>query len=74
MWTRMVAIALLEVVQEELCQHVLLGALLFVLRPSARGSVAAGAGGTAAPGAGTQDEKKGAEQDMLAQFLLDNLQ
>jgi hypothetical protein len=35
---------------------------------------APGAGGATAPGKGTQDEKKGAEQDMLAQFLLDNLQ
>ncbi len=35
---------------------------------------APGAAPGAAVGKGTQDEKKGAEQDMLAQFLLDNLQ
>src|SRR6267378_1611023 len=35
---------------------------------------AAAAPGAPASGEGTQDEKKGAEQDMLAQFLLDNLQ
>src|SRR5882672_1020920 len=37
--------SLLQIVEEELCQHVLLGALLFVLRPSPGGSGAPGAGG-----------------------------
>src|SRR6267143_644932 len=46
MWTRMVAITLLQVVEEELCQHVLLGALLFVLRrPRGSGARAGGRSG-----------------------------
>src|SRR5438105_2386112 len=44
--------SLLQIVEEELCQHVLLGALLFVLRPSCRGRRRAGGGSGARFGGG----------------------